>query len=123
MTNPLECFFLIAVRWLIPGLIATLPLLLIKKHDNLLVTTTVQLSAMVLASVALSLRLAPITDDRWLTGIASDARRLFATGAAVVALVTGYAALITLTSSAALRLDPSMQFLQLLSALDIAWVV
>ena len=123
MVSPLERCFLVAVRWLIPGLIAALPLLLINKHDDLLVTTTVQLSAIVLALLALSLHVAPITDERWFTGIASDAGRLFATAAAVVALVTGYAALITLTSSAALRLDPSMQFLQLLSALDIAWVV
>jgi hypothetical protein len=40
-----------------------------------------------------------------------------------VALVTGSAALVTLATSAALRFDASMQFLQLLSALDIAWVV
>jgi hypothetical protein len=38
-----------------------------------------------------------------------------------VALTTGAVALLTLASSAALRLEPSLQFLQLLSALDIAW--
>ena len=36
-------------------------------------------------------------------------------------LVTGVVALVTLASSAALRFPPSMQFLQLLSAVDIAW--
>jgi hypothetical protein len=40
-----------------------------------------------------------------------------------VVLVTGVVALVTLASSAALRYPPSMQFLQLLSAVDIAWVV
>jgi len=38
-----------------------------------------------------------------------------------VVMATGTVALVTLASSAALRLDPSLQFLQLLSALDIAW--
>ena len=41
----------------------------------------------------------------------------------VVLLVTGLVGLVTLASSAALRYPPSLQFLQLLSALDIAWVV
>lgn len=48
------------------------------------------------------------------------ARRV-AAGASIVALTTGVVALTTLASSAALRYEPSMQFLQLLSALDIAW--
>ncbi|NIR60829.1 MAG: hypothetical protein GWO02_15625 [Gammaproteobacteria bacterium] len=39
----------------------------------------------------------------------------------LVVLPTGVVALVTLASSAALRFDPSLQFLQLLSALDIAW--
>jgi amino acid permease len=39
-----------------------------------------------------------------------------------VALVTGFAALLMLATAAAGRYDPSMQFLQLLSAMDIAWV-
>ena len=41
--------------------------------------------------------------------------------ASLVALSTGFAALITLPSSAALGYDPSLQFLQLLSSLDVAW--
>ena len=40
---------------------------------------------------------------------------------ATVFMVTGSVALVTLASSAALRFQPSTQFLQLLSALDIAW--
>ncbi len=40
-----------------------------------------------------------------------------------MALTTGVVALVTLASSAALGYDPSLQFLQLLSALDIAWAV
>jgi hypothetical protein len=41
----------------------------------------------------------------------------------LVVVVTGVVGLVTLASSAALRYQPSLQFLQLLSALDIAWVV
>ena len=85
--------------------------------------TTVQLGVIVVTLVALTLRLAPRTDDRWFSGMASRGLQLFATAAAGTALVTGFTALVTLASSAALRLDPSLQFLQLLSALDIAWVV
>lgn len=47
--------------------------------------------------------------------------RCFGAAAALVALATGVVALVTLASSAALRYDVSLQFLQLLSALDIAW--
>jgi hypothetical protein len=39
----------------------------------------------------------------------------------LVVVVTGLIGLVTLATSAALRLEPSLQFLQLLSALDIAW--
>ena len=39
----------------------------------------------------------------------------------LVVIITGTVGLVTLASSAALRLQPSLQFLQLLSALDIAW--
>lgn len=41
--------------------------------------------------------------------------------AVVVVLATGATALATLATSAALRYQPSLQFLQLLSAMDIAW--
>ena len=48
---------------------------------------------------------------------------MIASGVVVIVLVTGVVALVTLASSAALRYPPSLQFLQLLSAVDIAWVV
>lgn len=59
-------------------------------------------------------------DEGWFTWLGQTGR-LVATGAAVVALTVGVVALVTLPTSAALRFDPSLQFLQLLSALDIAW--
>ena len=45
-----------------------------------------------------------------------------ASAASLIAIVTGFAALLTLATSAAARYEPSLQFLQLLSSLDIAWV-
>lgn len=42
-------------------------------------------------------------------------------GAAAVALTVGVGAQVTFSTSAALRFDHSLQFLQLLSSLDIAW--
>jgi len=47
---------------------------------------------------------------------------MFASAAAVVVVVTGVTGLVTLATTAALRFHPSTQFLQLISALDIAWV-
>jgi hypothetical protein len=49
--------------------------------------------------------------------------RRFITNAALIVIVAGVTALVTLASSAAMQYEPSLQFLQLLSALDIAWVV
>jgi len=83
----------------------------------------VHLSAIVAAIYVLALRIAPTTDTDWLPSVRTSGQRAFATAASAAALVTGFTALATLGTSAALRLDPSLQFLQLLSALDIAWVV
>ena len=41
----------------------------------------------------------------------------------MIVIITGVTGLVTLASSAAMQYEPSLQFLQLLSALDIAWVV
>jgi hypothetical protein len=69
-----------------------------------------------------TLKLLPFTDTVWFrsTGLRSG-QRVFGTGLAAIVIVTGMVGLVTLASSAALRLQPSTQFLQLLSALDIAW--
>jgi len=55
-------------------------------------------------------------EARW-----SETVRSIASGAILVVFTTGTLGLIALAWSAALRLHPSLQFLQLLSALDIAW--
>ena len=120
---PIERSLLLAVRWLIPSLVLTIPLLAIDIDGNLLTGTTIQLIGIVVATFGLTLSLAPIGDQGWFLGMDNPSRRLFAAAASIAAIATGYAALVTLASSAALGLSPSLQFLQLLSALDIAWVV
>jgi hypothetical protein len=66
--------------------------------------------------------LAPLAGADWFLGHAWSAWwRLVASGVTVVVITTGVVGLVTLASSAALQFPPSMQFLQLLSALDIAW--
>ncbi len=112
-----------ALRWTVFGAVLALPLLAIDAADHVIAVSTWHLSAVVVFEVGVALTLAPIADEPgWFPDLAEPFRSLAAAGS-VVALVTGAAALVTLASSAALRFDSSMQFLQLLSALDIAWVV
>ena len=80
------------------------------------------LSALVLLGLLLIWVLAPLADASWfVTRTWADSRRSLAGLVVLVVVSTGVVALVTLASSAALRLQPSLQFLQLLSALDIAW--
>ena len=82
----------------------------------------VHLTVLVLLGLAASLRLAPFAGADWFLGRPwTSFWRAIASGVSVVFLVTGMVGLVTLASSAALRYPPSLQFLQLLSALDIAW--
>lgn len=121
--SPLERTLGVAVRWLGPSVLVALPLLAIDVgRDDLLAATTIHLGAVVLGVYGLSLVLARRADEPMFSSLPVRRRRL-SSAVALTALVTGYAALVTLATAAALRLDPSLQFLQLLSALDIAWVV
>lgn len=107
--------------YLVGGLLASLPLLAVRS-DNVLAVVIVQLVVVVGIGLLATDRIAPLSDGVWFAGFgwAPRTRRFF--GAVVLVVIpTGLVALITLASSAALRFDPSLQFLQLLSALDIAW--
>ena len=79
---------------------------------------------LVLFGFFLAQRMLATTDALWFgaTPLRKD-RRVMATGLGVIIIVTGVVGLVTLASSAALRFQPSTQFLQLLSALDIAWAM
>lgn len=104
------------------GLLASLPLLLITWTAPPFTMVIAHLTALVLLGLVASLRLAPLAGGDWFLGRSwSPFWRAIGSGVSVVFLVTGMVGLVTLASSAALRYPPSMQFLQLLSALDIAW--
>ena len=119
--HPLERALVVTVRWLVPGLAASALLLAVPRPDDPFVTSMAHLSLLVLFGIALAVNLAALVDlDGWFSGW-RPARRRMAAAATLVALDTGAVALLTLASSAALRYQPSLQFLQLLSALDIAW--
>lgn len=86
--------------------------------DHRLAVVTAHLTIVVLAASWLAFRLVPLLRHPW---FAAHRHGLLLSAVSLIALVTGYAALVTLATSAALRYDPSLQFLQLLSALDVAW--
>ncbi|MEN8233932.1 MAG: hypothetical protein ABFR89_03280 [Actinomycetota bacterium] len=119
----MERAVLAIVPFLAVGLIGAVPLLAISWSPPPTAIAIVHLAVVVALGLAASLRLAPLAGDDWFLGRSwSASLRLGASGVAVVFLVTGMVGLVTLASSAALRFPPSLQFLQLLSALDIAWV-
>lgn len=118
-TLTMERAFVVATKATAMGLVAV-PLLILVRPSNLLWLFVLHLSGLVAFGLAVAIRLRRFSDADWFDNSGSWRQRWF-TAAAVVALVTGSVALLTLASSAALGFEPSLQFLQLLSALDIAW--
>lgn len=118
----MERVVLAAVPFLVAGLVLSLPLLLVTWTPPPMRPVLVHLSGLVLLGLAAAVWLAPLAGADWFLGRAWSAWwRLVASGVTVVVITTGVVGLVTLASSAALQFPPSMQFLQLLSALDIAW--
>lgn len=112
----------LALPWL-AGALALAPLLLfVPSQPDPLGIFTVQLLALVALGVGVTIRIAPLADGGWFRDTQwTDALRRFGGVVVLVVIATGVVALVTLATAAALRFDPSLQFLQLLSALDIAW--
>lgn len=122
--RPLEDAAVTAAPYLAGGLVISLAGLLVPASFDLLTVFLIHLSALVALAVAIATRLAPLLEGGWFAGRSWSVRRRSTFGAvALVVVPTGVVGLVTLASSAALRYDASLQFLQLLSALDIAWVV
>jgi hypothetical protein len=120
--HPLEGALILTVRWLVPALVVTPILLVVPQPGDPFGLFVAQLGAIVLFGIALAVALTRHLAGPWFRETDwAPPRRLLAGAAALVALDTGAIALLTLASSAALRFDPSLQFLQLLSALDIVW--
>jgi hypothetical protein len=111
-----------SIRWLLAGLIITPVLLAIPTPHGSTPWILFHLTVVVTYGLSLTMRLVDDVRPPWFDGL-GPARSLLASAASLVVLVTGVVGLVTLASSAALRLDPSLEFLQLLSALDIAWVL
>ncbi len=122
--HPLEAALGIAFRrliyWGLPMSVLALLFPAPSPASGLLSYATAHLVVLQVATLALTIRLAPLTDQPWFSSLK---RPWLASAASLVAIGVGYAALLTLATSAAARYDPSLQFLQLLSSLDIAWVV
>jgi len=121
-SSPLEAAVVAAFPFLLGGMAVSLALLAVPASWDLFVTFVVQLAALVVLGIVVTARLLGFTAAEWYRGTAWSARaKRLAGDVSLVVLVTGLVGLVTLASSAALRLQPSLQFLQLLSALDIAW--
>ena len=122
--HPLETTLGTALRllliWGVPLSLAALIFPAPSPGDSLLVYVTVHLIVLQTATLVLTIRLAPLSDTPWFAGLRYQ---WLASAASLVAVAVGFAALLTLATAAAARYDPSLQFLQLLSSLDIAWVV
>lgn len=113
---------MVSGSWALIGSSAAVALLAVPTDSlDLLTVTIVHLTLVVTSGLALTAVLTRTLDAAWFSTRGAFAQWL-RTAIGLVALVTGFVAMLTLSSSAALRLDPSLQFLQLLSALDIAWV-
>lgn len=88
--------------------------------ERLLAYTLTHLTILQVATLLYVTEVAALTDHPWFEGVK---RTWLASAVSVVAAAVGFSALLTLATSAAARYDVSLQFLQLLSSLDIAWVV
>lgn len=112
-----------ALVWVLGAGWVALPLLAlpVPPIDSLLPVTTAHLAVLVSLGLVVSWDLARSLEEGWFAWLSPVGGRL-ASAILIVALTVGVVALLTLASSAALRLAPSLQFLQLLSAVDIAWV-
>lgn len=122
MKSPLETAVARAAPYLVVGLVAAPLLLAVPLAWSRLFVTVAHLSIVVVFGLALTMRLSPLVESDWFRDLSWSAASLRLAGSiALVVIVTGVVALVTLASSAALRLQPSLQFLQMLSALDIAW--
>lgn len=121
--SPLERLLKYAAVATVLGAAAAVPLLAVPDPSSRpLLSSTVHLSFMVAYAGGAAFAAHCLLGDHLFPTLGHWGRRL-ANSALAVVVVTGSTGLITLATAAALRYDPSLQFLQLLSALDIAWAL
>lgn len=120
--TPIEQLLARALLWMTAGAAFAIPVLVLPQPEDPLLTATIHLSVIALFGLALAFHLAPLADEPWFDGLdMGQAGRRAITWIVVIVTVTGAVGLGTIATSAAFRYDPSLQFLQLLSALDICW--
>ena len=120
-SHPLEAALVAVTKWALVGSSLALPLLAVPSGfmtNNRLIVVTSHLTLLVFSAALLAMKLGPLLSAPW---FGERRHALLWSAVSLVALVTGYIALVTLATSAGLRYEPSLQFLQLLSALDVAW--
>jgi len=122
--HPVELILAVGLKrllmWGIPLSIAMFLIPAPARDDGLLLYSLAHLTVLQIATFGFAVEMTPLTDQPWFT---YNKRAWLASVSSLVAAVVGFSALLTLATSAAARYDVSLQFLQLLSSLDIAWVV
>ena len=107
-------------QWGIPLAIVALAFPAPGADEGLLAYTLTHLAIIQVITFIFTIEISTLSDTPWFTHLR---RPWLASSASLIAAVVGFSALLTLATSAAARYDVSLQFLQLLSSLDIAWVV
>ena len=122
--QPLETILAVGLRrllaWGVPLSAVALLLRGPEPDQSLWAYSLTHLTIVQVASFLFAIEMADLTDRPWFSHVR---RPWLASVASLVATVVGFSALLTIATSAAARYDVSLQFLQLLSSLDIAWVV
>jgi len=122
--HPLETILTVGLKrllmWGLPLSIAMFVVPAPGPNDGLLVYSLVHLTVLQIVTFGLAVELTSLTDQPWFNHLK---KAWLASTASLVAVVVGFSALLTLATSAAAQYETSLQFLQLLSSLDIAWVV
>ena len=122
--HPLETILTVGLKrllmWGLPLSIAMFVVPAPGPNDGLLVYSLVHLTVLQVVTFGLVVELTSLTDQPWFNHLK---KAWLASTASLVAVVVGFSALLTLATSAAAQYETSLQFLQLLSSLDIAWVV
>lgn len=122
--HPVETIFGTGLRrllaWGVPLSAAALAFGAPEPDNGLWAYSVIHLTVLQLATLLFVMETARLTDVPWFQDVRFP---WLASAASLIAAAVGFSALLTLATSAAARYDASLQFLQLLSSVDIAWVV